>query len=362
MIDLRLYNSLLQGASFQADLTERAQGWKRTIRRQGGYWLGSFVLNGSERDLIQAFQTWLGFHMIERDGMTPTWEGMIYELDLTLGGVTRRRSLDTLYNHVISVYDNSGTATDTSAATLDASISKFGRREQRLTGSSGFPQTAAEKYRDSYLAEYGWAVPRAVGIGRGADRLEVTLAGYIHTAAWRYESAGDGSDDDLDDWVTEIITTDCPYLEAYRIAANTLQVTKDTATPTRAWDVLKLLADMGDASGNRYRLHVGNEQRVYYEAIDTAPAYYLDRGNLSNKQGGLALSQWQIQPGVVRDYSYTGGDDYEGWLDSGKDFYVDEVEASADGFTLKASEFEESSIIANQARYQQMLERMNARD
>lgn len=360
MDGLRLYTKVNDGLGFVADLGPRARGWRRSIRRNGGYWLGHFGYEGSEQDLIEAFQNWLGYHVEERAGGMKTWEGLVYELDLTVGGVTRRKSLDLLGNHVRAEYtDGSSVRQITSAATNDESIGRFGRKEVILSALD-FLQTPAEAYRDSYLSEGAWPIARTVGLNKmGGAALDVTVAGYVHTAAWRNEQVGDGSSDNLSDWVDEIVTTDCEFLTSAVIEANTLAVDKDTVNYETAWDVLKKLVDLGDASGNRYRFHVGNDRRAYYEQIDISPSYYLRGGVLYTTPGSPAsVDPWSVKPGVVRDFQYTGGDQYTGWLGSAKDFYLDEVEVGPGGLVLKTEAFAESDIMAAQQRYQKMLEQL----
>lgn len=104
--NLRIYSSVLDpnGPKFQMDLTRYNVGWRRSIRAQGGYWLGSFRQTGDAAGLQAAFERWLGYHVQETSGGAKTWEGMIYEMDLTVNGVRRRRSLDLMANAVKTTY------------------------------------------------------------------------------------------------------------------------------------------------------------------------------------------------------------------------------------------------------------------
>jgi hypothetical protein len=104
---LRLYSSVLQAdpPNFVMDLTRIAQGWRRNIRSNGGYWLGKFVLTGRDATELQsAFETWLGYHVREVSGGTTSWEGMVYEMDLVTNGVRRRRSLDMMSSAVKTTF------------------------------------------------------------------------------------------------------------------------------------------------------------------------------------------------------------------------------------------------------------------
>lgn len=104
--NLRIYSSVLDpnGPKFQMDLTRHNVGWRRSIRAQGGYWLGSFRQTGDAKGLQAAFERWLGYHVQETSGGAKTWEGMIYEMDLVVNGVRRRRSLDLMSNAVKTTY------------------------------------------------------------------------------------------------------------------------------------------------------------------------------------------------------------------------------------------------------------------
>lgn len=98
---LNLYSSIIRANEFITNLPAKmATGWRRSIRSNGGCWLGSFDVNGSASQLQQAFESWLGCELRERAGGMLSWSGLVYEMDLTLNGVTRRRSLDNTLNRV----------------------------------------------------------------------------------------------------------------------------------------------------------------------------------------------------------------------------------------------------------------------
>jgi hypothetical protein len=105
--NLRVRSSVLDasGPKFQMDLTRYNTGWRRSTRAQGGYWQGSFRLTGqSEQKLQNWFETWLGYDVLETSGGAASWQGMIYEMDLMIAGVRRRRSLDLMSNAIKTTY------------------------------------------------------------------------------------------------------------------------------------------------------------------------------------------------------------------------------------------------------------------
>jgi hypothetical protein len=174
---------------FVEDLTKRAEGWRRTIRRQGGYWLGEFRLRGERDYLERFFHEYLGYHFEEYSNGRKTWEGLIYTMELTSGGVTRRRSLDEMVNDVGCTYIDAEDRVQVSArVTNAASIARYGRRQELLL-LDGFSQQAAELRRDVFLREHAWPWARTVGHDwDGEDELVVIPAGYIFTANHLFES------------------------------------------------------------------------------------------------------------------------------------------------------------------------------
>lgn len=370
--NLILKSPLVYGTpAFVKNISQEALNWRRSIRRDGGYWTGSFTIDADPIYLGRFFNEYLGYHLEEFAG-AKTWEGLIYEMDLILNGVTRRRSLDLLYNYVTVKYNDDSDAEQTSAAESNAaSISRFGRREEYLL-LDNYPQAAAEQYRDTFLKEFGWPWARVVGVKLGKrnpayksdNRLDVTVAGYIYTANWRFETAGDGTTDDVSTWISEIVTTDCEFLQTGGIAANTTQVKKDTNMPERAWDVIAELTDLGGLDAYSfavpYRFYVDNDRRAFYEQINTSPLYSIRDGQMYTGPGGNTLaSPWKVRPGVVRDFDYPGRlTEIDAWLEDGRDFYVSEVEFG-DGFAypvLKTDYFEESEALAAQQENIQAME------
>lgn len=359
-LSLRLYNPVIATVSasrFVEDLSRKARGWSRSIRKNGGYWQGDFSLLGDLSYLSDFFYNRLGYHFEEKYAGQKTWEGLIYEMDLVVNGVRRRRSLNNLSNYVTAMYTDEKDVTRTSAAaSLASSISRYGRREELLL-MSGYPQTAAEARRDLALKENQWPAARMVGVERSATTfLEVSVCGYVFTGNWRFETAGDGTTGNLSTYLGELITTDCEFLSAGGIDTNTLQVRKDTSSPRRVWDVMQELNEMG-LSGAPTRIYVDNDRRLYYRTMDSTPRYFLRGDKLYDTLGGKSESiRWLVKPAVVRDATYPiSKAEYSGWLADARDFVMTEVEAGEAGLTWKTEDLEESDILAATQKYAKML-------
>jgi hypothetical protein len=357
------------------DIPLKARGWRRSTRAIGGFWQGEFTLYGDLSDLAHFFYHNLGCHVEEYSGGHKTWEGIVYEMELTTDGSTRRRSFDTLYNYVKVRYrstDNDVLFTGTASNT--ASIQAYGRREQ-IWPVDGQDGNAAADVRDSILREFQWPTAKKAGttLGLVGDAsLFVRVCGYVFTANWRYESAGDNTDDNLSDWLSEIITTDCPFLQEGKIQSNTRQVRKETKIEMRAWDVITKLLEMGISDGSNKvpaRAYVGDERRFYYEQIRTAPLYFKRKGGFYTAAGShIEADPWQVRPAVVRDLTYPiESYEIDSWLPDARDGYMTEVEVwdNQDGtarLVPKGEEFEESDILTAQEAYKEQLRRLKAEE
>lgn len=365
MLSLRLYDSPDPSTrKFIADLTKEAsETWRRSIRSNGGYWQGDFVMSGNIQDLTRIFYEYLGYHFEERSGGVKTWEGMLYEMELTHGGIVRRRSLEKLANSVTVQYRDLDNARQTSAAaTSAASIERYGQREE-IVYIDGFDSTAAEAYRDTYLKEFAWPTSLTIGINLGdtsESSLRITVCGYVFTGNWQFAPAGSGATANLSDYMISLIGSDIEFLQIGSIATNTIQVVQSVTTPRRVWDVIAELVGVGDANGNPYRIYVDNERYLVYEMISTDPRYYIRAGQIHAGPGESIsrIDSWSIRPAVFRDMDYpVRGAEYGAWLSDRRDFYVSEVEVGPAGVILKTEDFEESEIMAAQQTYLAQMEK-----
>jgi hypothetical protein len=354
------------GGTFVARLPADSKG-RRSIRRNGGFWQFSRTLYGSEATLFDWFTTWLGCHLVERSGSAITWEGMVYELEIEIAGERRRRSLDDMKNAVSTTYQSAGVVAETAYATQAQSIARYRRSEDRLL-LDNYPLATAQAYRDTVLAERGWPWPRPQGrTAPGPARLDVRACGYVFTGNWLFVEEGDGTDDDVDDWMAEIVGSvvglssnhggavagagDCQFLKTGSLSANTLQVTKLAETPVRAWDVIQELAQLGDANGDPWSAWVDVGQVVHYQKADLTPRYFLRQGVLYDTPGGRdAVNPFAVRPAVVRNMDYPARAVEPGsMLADARDSLVDEVEVDEAGvITLRPAGLSEADVLAAQ--------------
>lgn len=361
--------------------------WRRSIRLDGGFWQGVFRIDTTiVPDLFDPFYKWLGFHLVERTSGITSWEGMIYEAELSYNGIRRLRSLDTMYNAIDVSYQVDGEVSRVGWASQTQSIDRYGLREQILSADN-VPTATAQGYRDTFLGEHAWPWARPVALGLDGDTwLEFRVCGYVHTANWMHVKAGDGTSSNVNDYIKSIVGTahglssdhggsvsgagDCQFLKAGNLATNTLQVPEEVQSDTRAWSHIANLAALGDSNGDRWIAAVDRGRVLNYTELDLSPRYYLRQGMIYDRGGtpmtnlikargdpGPSKAQvnpWLIRPGVIRDMAYPVRRAERGSMFAdARDSLITEVEIGIDGLvSLKTAGFDEADILAAQLELQ----------
>lgn len=354
---LLLYSSVKQGGGFIADITRAAQGWRRSIRMQGGFWQGSFRISAELPLLQEWFYNRLGAHVQERSGGMVSWAGMVYEMELAAGGVRRRRSLDDMSNAVAVLPANWNTRLSSlSWSTQAQSVARYGRKETLITKYSSATQATAQAARMLEERAYPW--PRAVAVGTGnAASLDVTVCGYVFAANWRYidpqGSYWDGTQsENISAWLKRLADAyAAEYLTTTKISTNTVQHQKMIEAPVRCWDYLQELVEVGDADGDPWRLYVDSGRRLNYEQIDLTPYYWLRHDGLYLSAGGQkVVNPYLLRPGVLRDLQYPQARTEPGsMLADARDILIDEVEVNAAGqANLRTAEYSLTDLLALQ--------------
>ena len=341
--------------------------WRRSIRGLGGFWQGTLIPNLELYDPFEMFEQWLGAHIQEQSGGAVTWEGLVYEMELSHGGSVYRRSLDLMANAVNVTYQTEGAVSETGFSTQAQAIARYGRKEE-IVSVDNVPTATAQGLRARYLAGNAWPWARPISLGpRDQTRLEIRACGYVFTAQWLYLQAGDGSDHDLDHWINSIVGTaeglssdhggsvsgagDCQFLTAGSLASNTLQRKQAIESDIRAWSQLAELAALGDSSGDPWRVWVDVGRRLHYQAIELAPRYYVRGDRIYETAGGRAeANPWLMRPAVIRNLNYPTRRSEQGssFADS-RDQYVSELEVTAEGaVSFQTETFDESAIIMGQ--------------
>lgn len=348
---LTLYEKLLVSSTTRiANLTRHAPNWARSIRAVGGYWQGDFTIKPNTMPIIEMidfFNRGIGRRIVEDTHGITTWEGEIVQMDLTLDGITYRRTMDSerWHNRVKVAYTDNATNIATATAWSEDTDSSdvYGESEYIDLVGSNYSATVAEALRDRRLAEN--AFPKSVPVGgltfaRGItqrqDSLRVNCAGYVFGMNRRYRE----SDIAAANVSTQISTLvgNSEFVTAGSIDTNALSVpVKCSDISQRLWDVIEELILMGDGSGNRWVGGVHEDRKFDYNLAETAVTHYWRDGRLLNKASAPVVAS-MIKPDIVVRISGApigvvppGGD----VIDNPRNVWIEEVEFIApDGYRL----------------------------
>lgn len=327
------------------DLTRAMGGsWRRTTHRLYGYFTASFTLNSdrlSENEIIWLYNSAIGCTVRELTAGMTTWEGLIWDMRLSIGGVQYVRTLDPEWTHnkVKAVYSSDiGTRTVTAWTENTDASDEYGEM-QYIDSLGGATADAAAALVARHITEYAWPRSRMTGsvaIGGRSDAvsLQVTCMGYYATLNWRYYDA------DTTDGASDLVTTlvgASEFVTMGRIETNALSVranSDDAERQQRLGDLIESIVLQGDASGNVWQAGVYAGKKFRYEQAPTDYTYALQRGRL------LTRSMSEVTPTMVEPgFLLRNLDAPMGWPSHGTNSvwddpvigYVEQVEYSTTG-------------------------------
>ena len=360
---VQIFTNVIQSST--AGLAGELHGlvsYKQSYRANLGYYMCNLSIEDIPRsEMLELFYTLLGMDLKSVFGGSTVWNGMIYDIVLHSGSVSRLHSFDNLANSIKVTYiDTNGNLQTSAVAQQTQSIATHGRKEEIISMDS-FDQTPAEQRRDQYLQQYAWPQPVVTGTNfTKKDRLEIVAVGYGWTLNWRYTTTADDSSSNASTWIEDIIDTDSEYVLKGQIEANALAVKQTVSSPGRCWDVIEQITVLGDSSNNFYQSYVDDGRRFYYRKLSKDPLYKLSNGIISDIGGSsLEYDSWNIRPAVFRDIDYISAPAEPGlYFNDARDFFVEEVEVSAGGIiSLKTLGFDEVELLAARQEFQQDQER-----
>ncbi|MFZ6028043.1 MAG: hypothetical protein ACOYYS_10035 [Chloroflexota bacterium] len=353
---LNIFEPVLQGSRWTANLTSAADNWKRSIVRMGGFWEGGFKLRETRGYLEDFFYTQLGAHLEEKYAGAVTWEGFVGEMD------TPARDRDGWYMDV-SVFGYSHT--------LPFRYVSIG---DETTGNASI-------WVDEIItADCEYVTARAIS----TNTLQVLRSNKNKPRAWdelkRIAELGDGTGapwvirmDPGRRFVYQAEDTSVQYyvrggVRRRRSLFQTFNYVSGSYVGTD-----EETHDITPASTAESIRRFGRiEERLYRDGMPSTAAEalrdtYLKENSypwprpvgtdrevkLFNSVGDqVGVSPWVIKPGIVRDLGYSiGGSDYGGWLADQRDIMVDEVVASKKGVSLRTWLFEEADLMETQFSY-----------
>ncbi len=230
---------------------------------------------------------------------TNTYEGNVYILIRTSSGSTA----GTCYFDA-AIFKAADTPSDTGWQTDTQSLAIHGRKEWiDLWGGMSYEAATARVASD--LALSAWPQPdvsasgstRQIAVDPKEDKLSIVFGGYWITLNWIYTRLiGSAPASTL---VTTLAGYQSEYIVPGSVASNTLNYTIEDSSPLRCGDVLKEIAESGDAAGNRWAIGVYADRKLHYGMITPELSYHLRGGHLLQVAGG-DMEPWLAQPGWAR--------------------------------------------------------------
>lgn len=293
-----------------------------------GYDNASFVLRGDVAYLREWFTAGLGRDVVWKGEYGGTvWEGFVSSMTLYEGGENRTRSLGEMYNKITLYYPLLDTSSNpptvgaqTTAVGQDSSSqARYGIKELSLSSSQMTAAAAAAAVATEVKKKSFIGVKRQFASGTNeALALTVSMMGYGHMLGWyRYTQTGSSGTADTDAVITAVLAADPNSVlstATTNIDSNTLAAERYHDGSRTGLDIIKMLTERGDASGNRWTFGVYEGRKLTYKQAETADS----RGNLgaNNKRlaiyrnphdpaddlidgSGRKLEPWEVRPDMV---------------------------------------------------------------
>jgi len=291
------------------DLTQAAgKSWKRVTHRLYGYLSASFDLssdNMSESEIIWLYNSAIGCTIRELTAGMTTWEGLIWDMRLIIGGVQYVRTLDAEWTHnkVKAVYSSDIGLRTATAWTENTDASDEYGEMQYIDSMGGATPEGATALVARRIAEHAWPRSRmtgsvAIGNRSSGVSLQVTCVGYYATLNWRYYTANTTAA--ASSLVATLVGLS-EFVTAGRIETNTLSVranSDDAERQQRLGDLIEHVVLQGDASGNVWQGGVYAGKKFRYEQAPTDYTYALQRGRLLTR-GMSEPAPTMVEPGFL---------------------------------------------------------------
>ena len=243
-------------------------GYTHKKRAMGGNYRASFTLHGDLTELTTFFESALGRHVEAWNHRGQgVWDGIIFELELALGGFSKKITLSALANEIWMRYYN-GAATVRSTAQTDAvSIARYGTRQLILSGGKTTSALADQGCLTHLNISKDPSVPtlRWTGPVSSEATLFVDCRGYWDTLFWQaYNQTAVSGAVDASTVVASVITAKGEFIDSTDIETNSTQIEREIDSDTWAGDFIQAIARYGDSEYNRWVCGVGWGRRFYY--------------------------------------------------------------------------------------------------
>ncbi len=340
---LLLYDRLAEGTAYRGNITRHLPNWQRSIRSEGGYWMGDGTITSATMGrtrILDLYNNSIGRRIVERTFGITTWEGEIVAMTLTMDGVVFNRTMNVSrwHNRVKVRFGGSETAWDENTGSSDI----YGESHYIDSSAFDYDATGATAARDRRLAKNAFPRSRVEGglssqtTEQTETSLHMTFAGYVFSMNRRYYEAN-LAPVDLDVQIAALVAAS-EFVTAGRLEENTTDLAVFAAEmPGRIWDLILHLIQAGDTAGNDWTGGVYADRLFNYELAETTVTHYWRSGRLLDL-GGVPVPPSMILPNIIVQISNApsavtppGG----ATIDNPKNVLISEVQFRApDQFTL----------------------------
>lgn len=226
------------------------------------------------------------------------WWGYVAEVEIRVGAVTCKVSLDTMSNKIAVAYSAvaAGSATvgaraTTSYSTDSDSATEYGTKEL-LHSASGMTAAAATGVRDRLLDAKKYPVPALTFIGENSLSATLHCRGWWDTLKWRYLTQAGTVSTVTTTQISDILTSVGEFVTSATIdTASGISTSQYRAGDNKAQSEIIELLSMGTSGSLRYLCEVKQDRtlRVYTEPVSAVSSdYQVDSfGRLYNQYGQL---------------------------------------------------------------------------
>jgi hypothetical protein len=334
-----------------------ADSYSHVVQALGGYWSARFTISDRQDNIEDWLDRGIGRHVeVYDNALVKIWEGFVDKVGVNLGALSSPRGPELNIGNRVSVaystVDTSenppvmGVRARTALADDAASQASYGIL-QTLLSAGGMTAVEADQARDTYIAENKEPeTSQSITLG-GTQGPSVTVEclGYVHWfTKYIYNQVANSGTLDLDAKLQAVISADPNTLfdtGFQEITANTLAVQRYENKDKKAWDLIKSLVALGDASDNRYLFGVYDDRVPRYEAAPTTLEYTMRLGEeeprIENEAAGTRVFPWNVLPGkwlLITDFLIGKTDETDLRLDP-RAMFVESVTYTAPwGLTL----------------------------
>ena len=193
----------------------------------------------------------------------PRWNGFVERMTLSIGGVTRTRSISGLGNRIILVYTPLDTSVNPPKAGAQTTITKndttsqgnYGIKSITISGGEVTAATA-DDYAFARLTDLAYIRESEIQtVGSSSPPvLKVELRGYAHMLDWvNYTQVAVSGTDNANVILNAILAADAnsiPSVSTVDIDANTLAIEKYQDGKTPSWKLIQQIAEIGGETGS----------------------------------------------------------------------------------------------------------------